>query len=60
MFGLPERESERRFEYMLYGSVDLELKSGEKMAGQWAGRAVLRDDDEGGLKYTFYQVYIHT
>ncbi|TGJ87714.1 hypothetical protein E0Z10_g1030 [Xylaria hypoxylon] len=58
-FALPEHESERQFEYMIYGSVDLELKGGEKMAGQWAGRAVLRDD-EGRLKYAFYQVYIHT
>ncbi|KAI1427032.1 hypothetical protein F5Y12DRAFT_225963 [Xylaria sp. FL1777] len=61
VFELPghEHESERRFEYMLYGSVDLELKSGDKVTGQWAGRAVLRDDG-GALKYTFYQVYIHT
>ncbi|KAI0969220.1 hypothetical protein F4678DRAFT_463483 [Xylaria arbuscula] len=52
-------QSERLFEYMLYGSVDFETKSGERATGQWAGRAVLRDG-EGGLKYTFYQVYIHT
>ncbi|KAI0542268.1 hypothetical protein GGR58DRAFT_453327 [Xylaria digitata] len=58
-FELPEHESERRFEYMLHGSVDLELKGGEKLAGQWAGRAILRED-EGELKYAFYQVYIHT
>ncbi|KAI0435087.1 hypothetical protein F5Y09DRAFT_293642 [Xylaria sp. FL1042] len=59
VFELPEHEHEGRFEYMLYGSADFELKSGEKLTGQWAGRAVLRDG-EGGLKYTFYQVYIHT
>ncbi|KAI1282425.1 hypothetical protein F5Y07DRAFT_352519 [Xylaria sp. FL0933] len=59
VFGPPEHEHEKRFEYMLYGTVDLELKSGEAITGQWAGRAVLRDG-EGGLHYTFYQVYIHT
>ncbi|KAI1313643.1 hypothetical protein F5Y03DRAFT_337277 [Xylaria venustula] len=53
------KQSEGLFEYMLYGSVDFETKSGDVVTGQWAGRAVLRDG-EGGPKYTFYQVYIHT
>ncbi|KAJ3563755.1 hypothetical protein NPX13_g8086 [Xylaria arbuscula] len=43
-------EKVRRFEYMLHGTVDLEMKSGERTTGQWAGRAVLGDDEErGGL-----------
>ncbi|KAJ8126934.1 hypothetical protein O1611_g6705 [Lasiodiplodia mahajangana] len=52
-------ESEWKFEYMLHGLVDLELKSAEKVAGQWAARAALTNH-EGRLKYTLYQVYLHT
>ncbi|KAJ8120158.1 hypothetical protein ONZ43_g3064 [Nemania bipapillata] len=51
-------ESGQQFEYMLYGSVDYELKSAEKTAAQWAARAVLVNH-EGKLKYVFYQIYIH-
>ncbi|KAI1126680.1 hypothetical protein F5Y10DRAFT_244353 [Nemania abortiva] len=54
-----EPEHGWRFEYMLYGSVDLELKSAQKVAGQWAARAVLTNHEDK-LKYTVYQVYIHT
>ncbi|KAI1188677.1 hypothetical protein F5B17DRAFT_394334 [Nemania serpens] len=63
----PEDEGEgegegrrRRFEYMLHGSVELELKSGERLVREWAGRAVLTvtDGEEGGLRYGFYQVYL--
>jgi hypothetical protein len=60
-FEIPEREhkigSGGRFEYMLNGTVDLEMKSGEKTAAQWAGRAVLGEVD-GKLKYLFYQVFL--
>lgn len=45
-------------EYMLHGSLDLVMKSGEQQAVSWAGRAVLRDVD-GKLKYQLYQVYLH-
>ncbi|KAI3336704.1 hypothetical protein HD806DRAFT_528298 [Xylariaceae sp. AK1471] len=61
-FELPEHEHEHesqwRFEYMLNGAVDLEMKSGEYAVAQWAGRAVLREVG-GRLKYTLYQVYLH-
>jgi hypothetical protein len=48
---------------MLNGSVDLEMRNGEKAAALWAARAVvliddIDDDAEGGLKYEFYQVYL--
>ncbi|KAI1759510.1 hypothetical protein GGR53DRAFT_471260 [Hypoxylon sp. FL1150] len=45
-------------EYMLHGSLDLVMKTGESSAISWAGRAVLRDVD-GKLKYQLYQVYMH-
>ncbi|KAJ2977117.1 hypothetical protein NUW58_g7907 [Xylaria curta] len=57
-FEAHEHESEWRFEYMLHGSVEFELKSGEKSVGQWAGRAILTNDGER-LKYALYQVYLH-
>ncbi|KAI1194852.1 hypothetical protein F5X97DRAFT_309953 [Nemania serpens] len=53
----PEGEGPRRFEYMLHGSVEMELKSGEQLVKEWAGRAVLTDG-EGGLKYALYQIYL--
>ncbi|KAI8634741.1 hypothetical protein F5Y19DRAFT_409872 [Xylariaceae sp. FL1651] len=52
-------EPEWSFEYMLSGSLDLQMKTGEKAVAQWAGRAVLRETD-GRLRYAFYQVYLHT
>ncbi|KAI2642635.1 hypothetical protein GGS21DRAFT_183553 [Xylaria nigripes] len=58
-FEQPGLDSEWQFEYMLYGSVELDMKSGEKVTGQWAGRAVLKDV-EGRQQYAFYQVYLHT
>ncbi|KAI0002833.1 hypothetical protein F4779DRAFT_622065 [Xylariaceae sp. FL0662B] len=45
-------------EYMLYGSLDLTTKDGEKRAVSWAGHAVLKEV-EGRLKYAFYQIYLH-
>jgi len=50
-----------KFEYMLNGSVDLEMRSGKKAAALWAARAVVLVDDGDGdreLKYEFYQVYL--
>ncbi|KAI0118788.1 hypothetical protein GGR51DRAFT_554477 [Nemania sp. FL0031] len=58
-FGQSKPESEWKFEYMLHGLVDLELRTTEKVAGQWAARAILTNH-EGKLKYTLYQVYLHT
>ncbi|KAI1167536.1 hypothetical protein F5B18DRAFT_659231 [Nemania serpens] len=54
-----EGRRRRRFEYMLHGAVELELelKSGEQLVREWAGRAVLTDGEEG-LKYALYQVYL--
>ncbi|KAI1074348.1 hypothetical protein F5B20DRAFT_441282 [Whalleya microplaca] len=46
-------------EWMLYGSLDLTTKDGKKQAISWAGRAVVKEI-EGQLKYTFYQVYLHS
>ncbi|KAK7754231.1 hypothetical protein SLS62_003808 [Diatrype stigma] len=48
-------------EYMLHGSLDLELKSGDISTVAWAGRAVLEEVPGGGgaLKYALYQVYMH-
>ncbi|KAI1500698.1 hypothetical protein F5X99DRAFT_385181 [Biscogniauxia marginata] len=54
--------SEEEHEYMICGSADFAMKSGEDdvAAATWAGRAVLRDAGDGRLKYAFYQVYIHS
>lgn len=46
-------------EYMLYGSLDLALKSGDVSKVSWAGHAVLQEDGEGALKFALYQVYLH-
>ncbi|KAI1330400.1 hypothetical protein F5Y16DRAFT_396368 [Xylariaceae sp. FL0255] len=46
-----------QYEYMIMGSVDMEMKDGEEITIPWAARAVVRVC-EGLLKYTFYQVYI--
>ncbi|KAI1116009.1 hypothetical protein F5Y14DRAFT_408921 [Nemania sp. NC0429] len=54
----PGGQGRRRFEYMLHGSVELELKSGEQLVREWAGRAVLTDGEGGLLKYALYQIYI--
>ncbi|KAI5926563.1 hypothetical protein F4810DRAFT_707652 [Camillea tinctor] len=55
-----ERKGEEH-EYMICGSADFAMKSGEDdvASATWAGRAVLTDVDDGRLKYAFYQVYIH-
>lgn len=52
-------ETETTVEYMLHGSLDLELKSGDTSTVAWAGRAVLKEANGGALKYALYQVYMH-
>ncbi|KAI1340539.1 hypothetical protein F5Y15DRAFT_42662 [Xylariaceae sp. FL0016] len=47
-------------EYMLCGSLDFVMKTGEKAVATWSGRAVLKDVKGHGLQYSFYQVYLHT
>ncbi|CAJ2510008.1 Uu.00g059080.m01.CDS01 [Anthostomella pinea] len=46
------------YEYMLCGSLDFVMKTGEDVVATWAGRAALREVG-GVLKYDFYQVYLH-
>ncbi|KAI0456124.1 hypothetical protein F5B21DRAFT_162128 [Xylaria acuta] len=45
-----------QFECMLHGTVDYEMKNGEKAHAQWAGHASIVDED--GLKLRCYDVYI--
>ncbi|ETI21772.1 hypothetical protein G647_05841 [Cladophialophora carrionii CBS 160.54] len=45
-------------EVMLYGSVEYGLKNGKELTVQWAARAVLGEDDDGGLRFKLYQVYL--
>ncbi|KAI1742208.1 hypothetical protein F4680DRAFT_413226 [Xylaria scruposa] len=51
-----EIDPEWKYEYMLQGTVDYEMKNGEKIHRQWAGHACIVDED--GLKIGFYDVYI--
>jgi hypothetical protein len=44
-------------EVMLYGHVDYGLHNGKDITVNWAGRAVMVEDD-GSLKMKFYQVYL--
>jgi hypothetical protein len=46
-----------RGEYMLFGEVAYELKTGEKQSMSWAAHAVFAEV-EGQLKFKFYRVYI--
>ncbi|KAI0481109.1 hypothetical protein GGR56DRAFT_672148 [Xylariaceae sp. FL0804] len=49
-------------EYMLYGSLDLVMKTGEEVAAAWSCRAVLTEGpgESPKFQYSFYQVYIQT
>ncbi|KAI6781178.1 fungal specific transcription factor [Emericellopsis cladophorae] len=48
-------------EFLLYGTVAFELKSGDKAALDWAGRAEIeRISDDGKWRFKFYQVYLDT
>ena len=44
-------------EFMLYGTVDYELKTGEKASADWAGHARLRRAGRE-WKFAHYRVYI--
>ena len=47
-------------EVMLYGKVEYGLKNGKEVTVEWAGRAVLVEDEEknGTWRMGFYQVYL--
>lgn len=46
---------------MLYGTVAYVLKDGKKAGVDWAARAnMVKDDEGGGWKMGFYQVYLDT
>jgi len=48
-------------EVMLYGTVAYVLKDGKKAGVDWAARAnMVKDDEGGGWKMGFYQVYLDT
>jgi hypothetical protein len=46
-----------RREYMLFGDLDYDLKTGEKQSVSWAGNMVL-EEVNGKLKFRYYRVYI--
>ena len=54
---------DRAVEFMVHGSLDLGLRTGELVCVAWAARAVLRREEggEGGnrLRFALYQVYMH-
>jgi hypothetical protein len=44
-------------EYMLFGSLVYEMKTGETQNVSWTGHAIVEEVD-GQLKYRYYRVYI--
>ncbi|KAK9418060.1 putative SnoaL-like domain-containing protein [Seiridium unicorne] len=44
-------------EYMLFGDLDYDLKTGEKQSVSWAGNMVL-EEVEGKPRFKYYRVYI--
>lgn len=48
---------DRATEVMLYGSVDLGLRSGSNVTVDWAARAQLTEED-GQWRMSYYQVYL--
>lgn len=44
-------------EYMLFGSLEYGMKTGEKQHVSWAGHAIV-EEVEGQLKFRYYRVYI--
>lgn len=44
-------------EFMLYGVVNYTFKTGGQGTADWAGRAVLKEQD-GVWRFKFYQVYL--
>ena len=45
-------------EYMLFGSVALEPKTGAAKTVDWAGHARVEKDVDGEWKFAFYRVYL--
>jgi hypothetical protein len=45
-------------EFMIHGSLRLEMKDGSESKVTWAGRAVLKEV-QGRLRFKCYQVYLH-
>ena len=51
----------RAVEYMLFGSVTLDMKTGEVKTVDWAAHTRIRwDKPHGEWKLTFYRVYLQT
>lgn len=44
-------------EFMLYGTVDYVLKTGDKASADWAGHARVRREGKA-WKFVYYRVYI--
>ncbi|KAF7552340.1 hypothetical protein G7Z17_g4376 [Cylindrodendrum hubeiense] len=47
-------------EVMLYGSVDLGMRTGSTVEVDWAGRAQLVKESDGEYRMSFYQVFLDT
>ncbi|GAB0137625.1 hypothetical protein EsDP_00005882 [Epichloe bromicola] len=47
-------------EFMLYGSVAMELRNGSNVDVDWAARAEIEKGDDGKWRMKFYQVYLDT
>lgn len=45
-------------EVMLYGSVELGMRSGSTVEIDWAGRAQLVKESDGEYRMSFYQVFL--
>lgn len=45
-------------EVMLYGSVELGMRSGSTVEMDWAGRAQLVKESDGEYRMSFYQVFL--
>ncbi|KAJ2899019.1 hypothetical protein MKZ38_003533 [Zalerion maritima] len=45
-------------EFMLQGTVNYTLRTGEKAGADWAGHATLKKNDAGEWKFEYYRVYI--
>lgn len=45
-------------EFMLYGSVAMELRNGSNVDVDWAARAEIEKGDDGKWRMKFYQVYL--
>ena len=45
-------------EFMLHGTVNYRLKTGQEDSADWAGLARLRRLEDGSWKFVYYRVYI--